>query len=53
MQPLESLPLTTRRRIRGVLFDIDNTLTTEGRLTAQAYTAMERLKDTGLIVVEP
>lgn len=51
MEPLESLPLTTRRHIRGVLFDIDNTLTTEGRLTAQAYTAMERLKDTGLIVV--
>ncbi len=51
MRPLETLALATCRRIRGVLFDIDNTLTTEGRLTAQAYAAMERLVDAGLIVV--
>ena len=38
-------------RLRGLLFDIDETLTTEGRLTAEAYAAMERLKDAGKIVV--
>ena len=31
-------------RIRGLLFDIDDTLTTHGKLTAAAYAAMERLK---------
>jgi len=30
-----------------VLFDIDDTLTTDGKLTAQAYAALERLKQAG------
>ncbi|MFQ6024007.1 MAG: HAD-IIB family hydrolase, partial [Acidiferrobacterales bacterium] len=51
MQPFESLPLTMRRRIRGVFFDIDNTLTTDGHLTAQAYAAMERLENASFIVI--
>ena len=38
-------------RIRGLLFDIDDTLTTHGKLTAAAYAAMERLKAAGRIVV--
>lgn len=38
-------------RIEGLLFDIDDTLTTEGRLTAEAYGALERLKRAGRIVV--
>ena len=38
-------------RIRGVLFDIDETLTTEGKLTAAAYAAIERLKRAGRLVV--
>lgn len=37
--------------LRGVFFDIDDTLTTEGRLTAEAYAAMERLHSAGLTVV--
>ncbi len=37
--------------IRGLFFDIDDTLTTEGRLTAQAYTALERWKAAGHIAV--
>ena len=48
MKPLADLPA---RGVRGVLFDIDETLTTEGRLTAQAYSAMESLKDAQLLVV--
>ena len=38
-------------RLRGVFFDIDDTLTTDGALTAQAYAAMERLKSSGRRVV--
>jgi HAD superfamily hydrolase (TIGR01484 family) len=36
--------------VRGLFFDIDDTLTTEGRLTAVAYSALERLHDAGLLV---
>jgi len=35
------------RAVRGVLFDIDDTLTTQGKLTAEAYAALERLKLAG------
>jgi HAD superfamily hydrolase (TIGR01484 family) len=38
-------------RLRGVLFDIDETLTSEGRLTAVAYGALERLGAAGLLTV--
>ena len=38
-------------RIRGLLFDIDETLSTAGKLTAGAYAAMERLKRAGRLVV--
>jgi HAD superfamily hydrolase (TIGR01484 family) len=36
--------------LRGLFFDIDDTLTTEGRLTAAAYAALERLHDAGFVV---
>jgi HAD superfamily hydrolase (TIGR01484 family) len=36
--------------VRGLFFDIDDTLTTEGRLTAAAYAALERLHGAGLVV---
>src|SRR5687768_14537822 len=51
MLPLTEMPAGARRAIRGVLCDIDDTLTTEGRLTAEAYGAMERLADARLPVV--
>jgi len=51
MLPLSEFPIKERRAIRGVLCDIDDTLTTDGRLTADAYTAMERLQQAGLPVV--
>ncbi|MEZ5833857.1 MAG: HAD-IIB family hydrolase [Dongiaceae bacterium] len=51
MRPLAELPLQQRRSIRAVLADIDDTLTDDGRLTARAYRALERLKEAGLIVV--
>jgi HAD superfamily hydrolase (TIGR01484 family) len=49
MKPLAEL--RGADRLRGLLFDIDDTLTTKGRLTAQAYAALERLKNAGRIVV--
>jgi len=51
MRPLTSLPEAARVRVRGVLADIDDTLTTAGALTAEAYGALARLHDAGLIVV--
>jgi HAD superfamily hydrolase (TIGR01484 family) len=45
MKPLSEL--RDASRLRGLLFDIDDTLTTEGRLTAQAYAALERLHGAG------
>src|SRR5262245_26117434 len=51
MQPLNAFPVAARRALRGVLFDIDDTLTTAGRLTATAYGAIERLANAGLVAV--
>ncbi|MCH8096725.1 MAG: HAD-IIB family hydrolase [Proteobacteria bacterium] len=51
MQPLDAFPVSARRRIAGVFTDIDDTLSTAGRLTAEAFTALEALHDSGLIVV--
>jgi HAD superfamily hydrolase (TIGR01484 family) len=51
MDPLSRFPLEDRCRVRGVLTDIDDTLTTDGRLTAAAYAAMEGLRAAGLLVI--
>ncbi len=51
MKPLATFPAAARRAIRGVFCDIDDTLTTDGRLTAAAYAALESLHAAGLLVV--
>ncbi len=51
MRPLATMPDAVRCAIRGVLTDIDDTLSTHGRLTAPAYAAMERLRDAGRLVI--
>ena len=51
MRPLNEFPIKERRAVRGVLCDIDDTLTTSGRLTAAAFSAMDRLQKAGLMVV--
>jgi HAD superfamily hydrolase (TIGR01484 family) len=51
MKPLAEFPIEARGRVRGVLTDIDGTLTTHGRLFAKAYTALERLQAAGLLVI--
>ena len=50
MTPLESWPPAERARIRGVLTDIDDTLTTDGALSIEARDALQRLQDAGLPV---
>jgi HAD superfamily hydrolase (TIGR01484 family) len=51
MRALAGFPREARRAIRFVLLDIDDTLTTEGRLSADAYAALERLTQHGLHVI--
>jgi HAD superfamily hydrolase (TIGR01484 family) len=51
MKPLSELPEAIARNLLGVLTDIDDTLTTEGRLPAAAYDALERLHLSGLAIV--
>jgi len=51
MQPLVGFSLMARARIVGVLADIDDTITTAGRLTAAAYLALERLQAAGIKVI--
>jgi len=40
MKPLQAFTREARSRLRDVLFDLDDTLTTDGRLKAQAYAAL-------------
>ncbi len=49
--PFSSLPDAALRRVRGILTDIDGTLTTDGRLPAATYLALERLSRAGLHVI--
>ncbi|WP_428674601.1 HAD-IIB family hydrolase [Reyranella sp.] len=51
MKPLSDCPKTTLAAIRGVLTDIDGTVSTDGRLTAEAYGALEALKQAGFLVI--
>jgi HAD superfamily hydrolase (TIGR01484 family) len=56
--PLKNLPTAWQLAptsllgsIRGVCLDIDDTLSTDGKLTAQAFSALWKLKEAGLKVV--
>src|ERR1700730_1371174 len=51
IRPLTVFHAALRAAIRFVLLDIDDTLTTEGRLTASAYGALENLSRRGLRVI--
>jgi HAD superfamily hydrolase (TIGR01484 family) len=51
MLPFSLCPPSELARIAVVLTDIDDTLTLDGRLPAIAYSALERLRGAGLIVV--
>jgi hypothetical protein len=47
LKPLTDFPADDRRAVKFVLFDIDDTLTSGGRLTSEAYGALEDLKTAG------
>ncbi|WP_332777097.1 HAD-IIB family hydrolase [Polaromonas sp.] len=51
MKFLKTWPAEARRGIVGVLTDIDDTLTTEGAITADALQALAELKAAGLHVI--
>ena len=51
MQPIADMPLAVARTITCVFADIDDTLTSEGRLPAVSYQALERLFEAGVTVV--
>lgn len=51
MEPLVNLDAETRAGIEVVMTDIDDTLTSDGRLEAAAYAALERLHAAGIKVV--
>ena len=51
MRPLREWPLAERRAITGVFTDIDDTLTTEGAITADALQALADLTAAGLHVI--
>ena len=43
MRPISQMPLSISQKITTVFADIDDTLTTDGRLPSSAYSALERL----------
>jgi HAD superfamily hydrolase (TIGR01484 family) len=51
MRPLREWPAAERGAIRGVLTDIDDTLTTEGVVTADALAALDALARAGVEVI--
>ena len=51
IRPLSAFTAENRSEIRYVLTDIDDTLTTHGRLPAAAYAALERLEAAGFRVI--
>jgi hydroxymethylpyrimidine pyrophosphatase-like HAD family hydrolase len=51
MKPLSDWPREARRQIIGVFTDIDDTLTTDGAITADALQALHDLKAAGLYVI--
>ncbi|MFZ3323639.1 MAG: HAD-IIB family hydrolase [Usitatibacter sp.] len=51
MRPLAEFPVEARGRLRGVFTDIDDTLTTRGRLFSASYGALEKLQNAGLLVI--
>ena len=51
MRPLNAASQNHWAELRFVFTDIDDTLTTDGRLFAEAYTMMEDLADAGVVVI--
>jgi len=51
MKPVKDISVSEIRSIKGVLFDIDDTFTLEGKISAEAYSALWKLHDSGLLLI--
>jgi HAD superfamily hydrolase (TIGR01484 family) len=51
VKPAAAVTAEEVRRLRGILFDLDDTVLSHGRLTRAAYDALWRLSDAGLALV--
>jgi HAD superfamily hydrolase (TIGR01484 family) len=51
IRPIDDLPTAAVRSLRGILCDIDDTLTWEGQLVPEAFLALHRARAAGLRVV--
>ena len=51
MQPIEEIPRKVLSSIEYILTDIDDTLTREGKLLPEAFTALWRLRESGKTVI--
>jgi HAD superfamily hydrolase (TIGR01484 family) len=51
MRPLTELPQAVLSAVRGVFCDIDDTLTSDGKLTAEAYSSLQALHESGKWVI--
>lgn len=49
--PLESIPSELLQNLKGVLFDVDDTFTTHGRIPACSLSALWELKNAGLKLI--
>ena len=48
MKSLDQIPDTLRQSLRGIFSDIDDTITTNGMLSAEAYSAIENISERGI-----
>lgn len=51
MKPIREFSVDRATKIKYVLCDIDDTITTNGKLTAGSYSAMWKLHDAGIHVI--
>ena len=51
MKAVADIPPAASQNLIGILTDIDDTITTDGCLPAAAYSMLEQLSDSGLLVV--
>ena len=51
MRLINHIPSEVCQNLRGVFFDIDDTVTTDGRLEGAAYIAIEMLQQAGLVTI--
>ena len=51
MRPFREMPAEDIRKLKYVLCDIDDTITSDGKLPAESYTALWKLHDAGIQVI--